>query len=91
MKCGSKPEFKRAEPPSFRRRFNQSFENPDGSYSLQKIIVVTTQVGILNHLMIAFDNLIDKPEALLIILAFLIAPQIIKQAIVLKLGGTNPK
>ena len=81
------PIRRRVEPPTFRRRFNQSFENPDGSVSIQKIIVMTTQIGLLYHLMLSFERLINKPETLLVILSFLIAPQIIKQAILLKLGG----
>ena len=77
---------RRREPPTFRRRFNQAFENPDGTISIQKFIVVVTQIGILNHMMLSFDRMLDKPETLLVILGFLIAPQIVKQALVLKLG-----
>ncbi len=36
------------------------------------------------------EKLIDKPESLLIMLCFLIAPDIIKKALTMKLGGAAP-
>jgi hypothetical protein len=70
-----------------RRQFNQAFCDPNGDFNIGKFLVLWTQIGILAQAMRFFEDLIAKPESLLVILTFLIAPEIIKKALVLKLGG----
>lgn len=79
-------EEKRHSP--MRRQINEAFCDPDGAFSISKFLAVWAQIAVLAHTNIAFSDLISKPESLLIVLAFLIAPDIIKKALVLKLGGS---
>lgn len=70
-----------------RRQFNEAFCGPDGRFSVGKFLAVWSQIAVLAHMNVWFDKLMDKPESLLIVLSFLIAPDIIKKALVMKLGG----
>lgn len=72
---------KRADPPTFRRQFNQSFYSPDGNFSITKTIAVASQVMVLYWTGRLMETLIDKPEALFLLLSVLIAPDIGKKAI----------
>ena len=74
-----------------RRQFNEAFCSPDGTVSISKVLAVVTQVGVLNHFMLGFDKVVANPESLLVILTFLIAPDVIKKAIAMKYGATNGK
>ena len=70
-----------------RRQLNEAFCGPDGTFSISKFMAIWAQIAILAHLNVWFDKLIERPESLLIVLSFLIAPDIIKKALVMKLGG----
>ena len=71
----------RAEPPTFRRQFNQSFYSPDGNFSITKTIAVAAQVMVLYWTGRLMETLVDKPEALFLLLSVLIAPDILKKVI----------
>lgn len=73
----------------FRRQLNEAFCSPDGSFSPTKFLAVWAQISVLSHMNVWFDKLLDKPDTLLIVLSFLIAPDIIKKALVMKLGGVE--
>ena len=89
MKKPAAPE-RRAVPPTWRRQFNESFCSPDGHFSVTKTVAVAAQVMVLYWTGRLMEKLIDKPESLLIMLCFLIAPDIIKKALTMKLGGAAP-
>jgi hypothetical protein len=72
-----------------RRQFNDAFSTPDGRISLSKTIAVFAQIAVLFHFGRSFDALIERPESLLIVLSFLVAPDIVKKALVMKLGGVK--
>lgn len=72
----------------FRRQINEAFCDPNGQFSITKFLAVWAQIAVLAHMNRLFDDLIARPESLLIVLAFLIAPDIIKKALVMKLGGS---
>jgi hypothetical protein len=69
------------------RRETVTVTDPQGRISLSKTIAIFAQIAVLFHFGRSFDELIEKPESLLIVLAFLIAPDIMKKALTLKLGG----
>jgi hypothetical protein len=71
-----------------RRQMNEAFCDPLGKFSISKFLAVWAQIAILAHMNRWFEELISKPESLLIVLSFLIAPEIIKKALVMKLGGS---
>jgi hypothetical protein len=73
----------------FRRQVNQVWSDPDGRFSISKFIATWAQISILAHLNVWFEKTLDKPETLLIILSFLIAPDMIKKALSMKLGGAK--
>ena len=70
-----------------RRQVNEAFTDPQGRVSLSKVMAVFAQIAVLFHFGRTFDDLIDRPESLLIVLSFLVAPDIVKKALALKLGG----
>ena len=74
---------------AFRRQMNEAFCGPDGEFSVSKFLAVWAQIAVLAHMNRWFEELIAKPESLLIVLAFLIAPDIMKKALTLKLGGSS--
>ena len=74
---------------AFRRQWNEAFCDPDGAFSVSKFLAVWAQIAVLAHMNRVFDVLVAKPESLLIVLSFLIAPDIIKKALVMKLGGSS--
>ena len=82
-----KREEKRSHP--IRRQWNEAFCDPSGEFSVSKFLAVWAQIAVLAHMNRVFDELVAKPESLLIVLSFLIAPDIIKKALVMKLGGTT--
>jgi len=52
-------------------------------------MAVLAQMTVLYWTGKSMDHLIDRPESLLIMLSFLIAPDIVKKALTMKLGGNN--
>ena len=76
---------------TFRRQFNEAFSAPDGSFSITKLIAVFAQIAVLYHMGRNFDHLMDKPESLAIILAFLVAPDLLKKIITMIFGGSESK
>ena len=82
-----KREEKRSHP--IRRQWNEAFCDPGGAFSVSKFLAVWAQIAVLAHMNRVFDELVAKPESLLIVLSFLIAPDIIKKALVMKLGGAS--
>ena len=72
-----------------RRQWNEAFCDPDGRFSIGKFLAIWAQIVVLAHMGTSWEKLIDKPETLLIVLAFLIAPDLIKKALILKLGGAT--
>ena len=79
-------ESGRKEPPTWRRQFNQSFQTPDGNFSITKTIAVAAQVMCLYWTGRLMEELIERPESLLILLAFMIFPDIVKKALIMKMG-----
>ena len=71
----------------FRRQVNEAFCDPDGAFSVSKFLAVWSQIAVLAHMNRSWEPMLDKPETLLIVLSFLIAPDLVKKALVMKLGG----
>jgi len=89
----TEPEYSRAKnerKSSLRRQFNEAFCGPDGRFSVGKFLAIWAQIVVLGHMGTSWERLIDKPETLLIVLSFLIAPDIVKKALVMKLGNGKP-
>ena len=72
-----------------RRQFNESFLDPNGRFSLIKTIAIAGQIACLYQFGKHFETLIDKPESLLIVVAFVIAPDMLKKLITMKYGGAK--
>ena len=72
-----------------RRQLNEAFCGPDGEFSVSKFLAAWSQIAVLAHMNVWFDKLLDKPEALLIVLSFLIGPDLFKKLLTLKLVGTE--
>ena len=79
----------RVEPPTWRRQANEAFCDKDGNFSPGKSIAVAAQIAALYWFGVTFDRLIDKPESMLIVLTFLIAPDTIKKFLSMKYGNGN--
>ncbi len=79
-----KPEL-RTHP--MRRQLNEAFCDPSGAFSVGKFMAVWSQIAVLSHMNIWFEKLVDKPESLFIVLAFLIAPNLVSKWLTLKLGA----
>ena len=73
---------------SFRRQLNEAFCSPDGGFSPTKFLAVWAQISVLSHMNVWFEKLLDKPETLLIVLSFLIAPDLLRKIINMKFGKT---
>ena len=84
MKRNAKPDL-RTHP--LRRQLNEAFCSPDGSFSPTKFLAVWAQISVLSHMNIWFEKLLDKPETLLIVLSFLIAPDLLRKIINMKFGA----
>lgn len=69
-----------------RRQFNESFCT-NGIFSWNKFCAAWGQVAALYHFGRSFDDLVDAPETMLILLAFIILPSTISKIITLKYGG----
>lgn len=70
-----------------RRQLNEAFCDPDGRFSVSKFLAAWSQIAVLSHMNLWFDKLLDKPETLLIILSFLIAPDFVKKFLTMRYGG----
>ena len=79
----------RAEPPTWRRQLNQSFLNPDGTFSPAKAIAVVAQVIILCQMNVHFSELVGKWDSLTVVLTFLVAPDVFKKFLNMKYGSTK--
>ena len=79
----------RVEPPTWRRQFNESFQNPDGSFSPAKSIAIVGQGICLWHLNLHFAELIAVWDSLLVILTFIVAPDVFKKFLNMKYGGAK--
>lgn len=69
---------------AIRRQFNAAFESPDGRISISKTIAVFSQITVLYHFGRSFDLLIPHPEMALILLAFLVCPDLVKKIIAVR-------
>ena len=76
---------------SFRRQLNGAFLDPAGAFSPSKFIAACGQVMALAHFGSSFNLLIDKPESMLIVLAFVVAPESFKKWLNMKYGVTDPQ
>ena len=74
---------------AFRRQVNEAFCDPNGQFSIKKFLVIWTQIVVLGHMGTSWDRLIERPETLLIVLSFLIAPELISKFLSMKLGGAK--
>jgi len=74
---------------TLRRQINESFNNPNGTFSPSKAIAIVGQAVILAHTSIAFGELIKHYESLLICFAFIVCPDLIKKIVNMKYGKTN--
>jgi len=72
-----------------RRQFNESFCDENGHVMIAKVVAVAAQVVVLFYTARDFAEYINKPEALLIVLSFLIAPDIFRKALNMKYGGNG--
>ena len=74
-----------------RRKLNDQFYgfgDPDGNFSWSKFVAVWGQIAVLFQFGRNFDMLLDKPETMLIMLAFVISPEILKKFLALRYGGS---
>ena len=71
-----------------RRQVNEAFAGPDGEFSISKFLAVWAQIAVLAHMNLTWDKLLDKPETLLIVLTFLIGPELFKKLVALKWNGS---
>ena len=62
------------------------FGNGDGTFSWSKFVAVWSQIALLFHFGKSFEALISKPDTLLVILAFLITPDLVKKIVSMKYG-----
>ena len=73
-----------------RRKLNDAFYGfsaPDGSFSWLKFVGVWGQISALFHFGVSFDKLIDRPESLAIVLAFIVSPNLFSKLLSMKYGG----
>ena len=75
----------------WRRQFNQSFMDEHGNVMVGKVMAVATQTVVLFYMTRDFELLYAKPETMLIILSFLVAPQVIGRLAKLKYGNGATK
>jgi len=86
MKSATKPKIEQRKS-SLRRQVNEAFCDPSGAFSISKFLAVWAQIAVLTHMNRMFEELITKPESLLIILTFLIAPDGFKKFLSMKYGN----
>ena len=79
-----KPSRQRTEPPTWRRQANESFCDPGGNFSAGKTIAIAGQVMVLYYTGRYFGDMLAKPETLLVCLAFIIAPDVLKKFVSMK-------
>ena len=75
----------------FRRQINEAFCDPNGAFSVGKFLAVWSQIAVLAHMNHSWDVLLGKPESLMIVLTFLIAPDSLKKFLALKYGNGTAK
>ena len=74
---------------AFRRQVNEAFAGPDGEFSVSKFLAVWAQIAVLAHMNRTWDELLAKPESLLIVLTFLVGPELFKKLVAMKFGGST--
>ena len=72
-----------------RRQFNESFEGPDGKFSILKAIAVFAQISALYQFNYWFDALIVNSLTMLVVMSFIIAPHLIVRLAGQRLGGSD--
>lgn len=75
-----------------RRKLNDAFygfSDPEGNFSWSKFVAIWGQIAALFQFGRNFDLLIDKPESLIIMLTFIISPEIFKAFLKLKYGASK--
>ena len=72
-----------------RRQLNDTFCDVHGQFSPAKTIAVFGQITTLYYFGRYFEELISKPESLLIVVSFIIAPDLIKKLISMKYGANG--
>jgi hypothetical protein len=77
--------------PRWRQQLNDAFADPRGHIAISKTIAVLAQFVVLAHIAVRFGDLIERWEALLVCLTFLIAPDAIKKLINLKYGSGSSR
>ena len=70
---------------------NDAFCSPDGSFSISKTIAVFAQIAVLFHMGKSFPELVKNPESMLIVLSFLVCPDILKKFIAMKFAPNASK
>lgn len=73
-----------------RRQFNDAFIDEGGRISLSKLVAFAGQVAALYHFGKSFDLLVEHWDSLLVVLAFIVSPELIKKLITMKYGGGIP-
>ena len=84
----TRPKSGRVTPPTWRRQFNESFENADGSFSPSKALAILGQGALLVQMNLHFEALIRTWDALLLVTGFVIMPEIVKKFLAMKYGGS---
>lgn len=73
----------------WRRQANASFMDEHGNVMVMKVIAVAGQIVVLFNTGRYFFEMLKLPETLLICLAFIVAPDIIKKVLNMKYGGNG--
>jgi len=74
-----------------RRQVNEAFCDPYGHFSIGKFLATWAQIVVLGHMGTSWNELIDKPESLLIVLTILVCPDVLKKFLSMKYGNGAAK
>jgi hypothetical protein len=80
----AKPVEKRTQ--VLRRQFNESFCDPNGHVMIAKVIAVAFQIVVLYETVRTWDKLIEKPDIFMWIVAAMVAPDLIRKFLNMRLG-----
>ena len=81
----------RVEPPTWRRQFTESFNDPFGKFSPSKAVAWLGQLALLVHMTVHWQELILHWDAYTLTLTAVIAPELVKKFLTMKLGVTDKK
>jgi len=81
----AKPKVERRES-VLRRDINELVRDPTGKVSAGKVGSIVGQFIAAKYLLVHNGQLIDKPEALLILLGVLTVPEVVKKFVTMKYG-----